>query len=668
MRHCLHNRIRWISGLSLCLMLVFCSLITLGEDVQADGTEGHVIRIAGDKHFPPFEYVTESGSYIGFNVDIINAVSIETGLFFEFYPMTWNEALLALENGEVDAIQGMKYSKERAQRYLFSKPYFTSSQGIFILKDNYSIYQLEDLENRRVALQRGDIATELLDKLSQTEFILTDTYEEAINLLIAGEVDAFVGNRIAGIYFAQKNTQDEFLKVVGEPIDPREYGLVVLPQNEHLLVQINEGLDKIFTNGNYEKIKTKWLGEHIVPQEKWLRTALIYISAILFVILIISGFILWWNYLLKKEVSRRTEQITQMNNELRFQMKELEKGHSFRTQLLESAFTAFITFDKEGKITLMNEQANRLLGGSYTGCHVTELTHPLVDQEKLEKVLVGGQVFKNEEIVVQDQEEEARYYLFSFVPIVLKNKEITGAILNINDITEQKRIAKQLEQEDRLRSLGKIMLTLAHEIRNPLMAILTYTRILPRKIDNRQFREFFVEHVTAEIKRLNELIEDLLNYSKPKKSNPQCYDTETVLTSQLSMYEQELKKKRIKVDVNVEKTQVFADLNQLKQIFINIISNAIDASPEQGRLCIDSYADGEKTIIKITDMGTGLDAKELAHIFEPFYSSKQNGLGLGLAITHKLIQENKGEIDIQSTKGKGTTVTLTFPNHEECCE
>ena len=383
-------------------------------------------------------------------------------------------------------------------------------------------------------------------------------------------------------------------------------------------------------------------------------------------ILIIFIFILWWNRFLQKEVEKRIEQITQMNNELKYQMNELEKGNTFQKQLLESAFTAFITFDQQGKITLTNDHAVQLLGGSYTGYHVSKLTHPLINRTMLEKVLVQGQAFKNKEMVVDDDGEGKRYYLFSFVPIILNTKEITGAILNINDITEQKLIARKLEQEDRLRSLGKIMLTLAHEIRNPLMAILTYTRVLPRKIDNLQFREFFVEHVTAEINRLNELIEDLLNYSKPKKSSPQCYDTLTIISNLLNMYEQEINKKEIKVDLKIKNTQIYADLNQLKQIFINIISNAIEASSVQGEISITSYEEGNRTVVKISDMGIGINPQEIAHIFEPFYSSKQNGLGLGLAITYNLVQENKGEIEFQSTKGEGTTVKLTFPKNKEC--
>ena len=139
----LNLRAKRLKILSLFVILLCVgSSIVFYKEVQADN--GGIIRIAGDKNLPPFEFITESGSFIGFNVDIMNAVSIETGLFFEFYPMTWNEALLALMNGEVDAIQGMKYSEARAKQYLFSKPYFTSSQGIFVLKDDYSIYNLKD--------------------------------------------------------------------------------------------------------------------------------------------------------------------------------------------------------------------------------------------------------------------------------------------------------------------------------------------------------------------------------------------------------------------------------------------------------------------------------------------------------------------------------------------
>lgn len=113
-----------------------------------------MIRVAGDNNFPPFEYLSDSGVYTGFNVDIMNAVSIETGIRFEYYPMPWNEAVQAMRSGKVDAIQGMKYNQEREEIYDFSAPYFTSSQGIFVLKDNMYIRKIEDLKGRKVAVQK----------------------------------------------------------------------------------------------------------------------------------------------------------------------------------------------------------------------------------------------------------------------------------------------------------------------------------------------------------------------------------------------------------------------------------------------------------------------------------------------------------------------------------
>ncbi|MDQ7861890.1 transporter substrate-binding domain-containing protein [Peribacillus frigoritolerans] len=110
-----------------------------------------------DNNFPPFEYLSDSGVYTGFNVDIMNAVSIETGIRFEYFPMPWNEAVQAMRSGKVDAIQGMKHNQEREEIYDFSAPYFTSSQGIFVLKDNMYIRKIEDLKGRKVSCTKKEM-------------------------------------------------------------------------------------------------------------------------------------------------------------------------------------------------------------------------------------------------------------------------------------------------------------------------------------------------------------------------------------------------------------------------------------------------------------------------------------------------------------------------------
>ncbi|QYY44639.1 transporter substrate-binding domain-containing protein [Aneurinibacillus thermoaerophilus] len=625
------------------------------------------IRIAGDNHFPPFEYLSDSGVYSGFNVDIMNAISIQTGINIEYYPMPWNQAVQALRSGKVDAIQGMKYSKAREEVYDFSESYFTSSQAIFVLKDNMYIRQIDDLEGRKVAVQKGDVANDLLNKVNHVQLIEADNQQEAVQLLVEEKVDAFVGNRITGQYFLQKSRQQSLIKIVGEPLDPTAYAIAVLPKNNGLLKLFNQGIDRIKSDGTYEKIEKKWFGEYIMPSAPVLRKTLFYLETGLVITLIIITFILWWNRMLKKEVSKRTKQIERINKDLEEKMVLLKENLYFQKQLLNSAYSSFITLHQAGTVSMINRRAMEYLGLNEKAVGRPFQQTPIVKfipEQEINAALEDKKMFLQKETTWLQTPSQKRYITYSIYPIKTTTGDSVGVMLNFLDITEQKEFEKKVAQEDRLRSLGQLIAGIAHEIRNPLMSILTYTQLLPKKFANAEFRSFFSQHVSSEITRLNALINDLLDYARPKKSEPVICSLYDVAEGIVRLFKPKIKEKQINIVWEFpEKIEAIADIQQIKQVLMNIIVNAIQAVDEHGTLTIRGYYRGNVAVMQIEDTGAGISEDELDKIFEPFYSRKANGVGLGLSISYQLMKENKGTIDVKSIKGKGTTVTICLP----CC-
>lgn len=643
-------------------------LLLMGMTVPSEVQQDKVIRIAGDNNFPPFEYFGSSGVFSGFNVDIMNAISIETGMRIEFVPLPWNEALEALRDGQVDAIQGMKYSPARDKVYDFSTPYFLSSQGIFVRKENMHIFELGDLNGRKVSIQKGDIAIDQLRDHRLIQFIETDSQEEAVQLLLDGQVDAFVGNRITGQYFLQKNNQQGQIKIVGDPINPTDYGVAVLPKNAPLLTEINKAISKIKQNGTYDKIERKWFGEYIMPSTlnmERLRLYLVWGSGI--GLLIVMG-ILWWNRMLKREVKRRTAQIHTINRQLEEKMTLLEENVQFQQQLLNSTYSFYVTLNQSGKIFLMNSKA----------VHFLQVKHPLIGmpmngtilaefipESQVDDVLREGSTYLEQEIIWEqhvDGQAKQLVIRYNIFPIFNKAKEITGVIINFQDVTKQKDMDKKLESEHRLRSLGQLILGIAHEIRNPLTSILTYTQLLPTKFDNPKFRDFFAQQVPNEILRLNDLVNDLLEYARPKPPNPSRFRADELMEAVLALCSQKIKEKNIRVTTSLpSELCIVADVNQTKQIWINIVLNAIESMDEQGKLDIRGYSEGQMGVIEVADNGHGMSPEDKYRIFEPFFSTKANGVGLGLSITYQLLKENGGTIDLTSQLGHGTTMIIRLP-------
>lgn len=650
-----------IAGLAMLLLMGMVNPVRIQQQ--------KVIRIAGDNNFPPFEYFAQSGVFSGFNVDIMNAISIETGLPIEFVPLPWNEALEALRNGQVDAVQGMKYSPSRDKIYDFSKPYFISSQGIFVRKDNVHIVQIGDLDGRRIAIQKGDIATDLLRELRNAHFIETNSQEEAVELLIEGQVDAFVGNRITGQYFLQKSNQQTQLKIVGEPIQPTDYGVAVLPKNRGLLTTINQGIVQIKQNGTYDKIERKWFGEYIMPNAPNLERFRLYLVWGFGVGLLVLIAFTWWNRMLKKEVQRRTDQINAINRELEEKMIMLEENVQFQQQLLNSTYSFYVTLTRYGRISLMNRKAgnflgepSQLVGSLMSGTILAEF----IPHDQVENVLHRGSTYLDQEIVWEkrDPHDQSKQYVirYNIFPIVTHTKEVTGAIINFQDVTKQKDLEKKMESENRLRSLGQLILGIAHEIRNPLTSILTYTQLLPTKFDNPKFRDFFAQQVPSEILRLNGLVNDLLDYARPKPPHPARFSALEQMEAVLQLCSQKIKERKIEVSLQIAPDLfIHADVNQAKQVWINVILNAVESMEEGGKLFIRGSAMGRKVITEIEDNGHGITAEDKYRIFEPFFSTKAQGVGLGLSITYQLVKENGGAIHVNSQPGTGTTMVIELP-------
>ena len=204
-------------------ILIVVSILIINTTSISFALEKEVLRIAGDNNYPPYEFIDKDGNYRGFNVDMMRAIAIELGIDIELIPMSWQEAMEALEKGEVDAVQGMTKSSIREEKFEFSSPLVTNSQAIFVLKDTNYISSLKDLEGKKVSFQRADVSYELAQDIRGIKPIIMINQEEAIDLLLQGEVDAFIGNRLTGIYYLQREENFDKIKIVGEPMHITEY-------------------------------------------------------------------------------------------------------------------------------------------------------------------------------------------------------------------------------------------------------------------------------------------------------------------------------------------------------------------------------------------------------------------------------------------------------------
>lgn len=308
--------------LMLLTLILVQSLFDDNRNVSSINAQ-NVIRLAGDSNHPPYEYVDENGNFKGFNIDIINAIADAMDLNIEIIPMEWSNAVLALENNEIDGIIGMSQNEERLAKYRFTSPTIINEQVIFAGKDTVHINELEDLGGLKVAYQKNDYNESLILGMTNVIAYPKNDQEEALIALGNGEVDAALGNKLVGIYHLQRNKMTELVKVVGEPILTSKYGPVVGKNNEELLEVLEKGLETIKRNKVYDKIYKKWFGENISYIKMiytTYRKQIILVAAVLFLIFL---FLSYYNKMLQKEVLKRTRELEIANKGLIEHQKEI---------------------------------------------------------------------------------------------------------------------------------------------------------------------------------------------------------------------------------------------------------------------------------------------------------------------------------------------------------
>lgn len=246
-----------------------------------------------------------------------------------------------------------------------------------------------------------------------------------------------------------------------------------------------------------------------------------------------------------------------------------------------------------------------------------------------------------------------------------------GAICSFNDISERKMIENNLIRVDRLASVGQFAAGLAHEIRNPLTGIKTGIQVIKNREASKCNEDSveLMEGLKDEIDRINNLVTDLLDFSKPKQAVRERADVNKIIRKSLDMAKEGIHNKDMKVTVMTEANQnfVYVDKGQAEQIFLNIITNAVEAVEQGGSLRILTeliLEDGMPWIrIVFEDDGVGMDELLLEKIFNPFFTTKLKGTGLGLVVVSKLIEENNGKIYIESQLNKGTKISILLPEY-----
>jgi two-component system sensor histidine kinase HydH len=344
----------------------------------------------------------------------------------------------------------------------------------------------------------------------------------------------------------------------------------------------------------------------------------------------------------------------------------LTRIKAFSDTVVENMPIGLVTLDSEGRVTSFNQTAEAVLrrsSGEVVGKKASEILPEqlwgLIDERKSKRDIIerdmdcalGGGKTVPLEVSVSSLFED--------------NGELLGDVLLFRDLTEVQELKKEVERNQRLASLGRLAAGIAHEIRNPLSSIKGFATYFKERYGEVPEDQRTAEIMVQEVERLNRVIGQLLEFARPMKLNKKQVSLHEVITYSLKMIQKQAQDKDVAITTNLSagSEEVSIDPDRISQVLLNLYLNAIEAMDQGGMLRIDSSLDEESgtVTIVISDTGVGIKREDLAHVFDPYFTTKQSGTGLGLAIVHRIIEAHRGEVRIESEFGKGTTVTIVLP-------
>jgi len=383
---------------------------------------------------------------------------------------------------------------------------------------------------------------------------------------------------------------------------------------------------------------------------------------------------------LARSFNQMTGQLLLHRQRLEGQLREIMALKRYNDNILESMAGGLLTINQAGEVVVINKKGKAILGwdNQVIGSGWKRL---LKGNKELRMVIRDtlelGKIYQDVEVVFSKGNTRV-ILLVSAVPLLDEDDSRNGLILTFQDITGIKEMEEKVRKADRLAILGTLAASLAHELRNPLTAIKTFIQILPKRLHQKEFLDRFDVTVPRELNRMNEIIENLLDLARGPKLKFSEVDINGLIGELAELYGPEVERRKITLRLYREKDipPLQGDPEYLNRAFSNLIVNALQAMPQGGELEIQtgigSLANegnriGEATplpraiTILFRDNGIGMDPETQKNIFNPFYSTKEKGVGLGLAITHTIIKAHNGRIDADSTLGKGTTFIITLP-------
>lgn len=355
-----------------------------------------------------------------------------------------------------------------------------------------------------------------------------------------------------------------------------------------------------------------------------------------------------------------------------------ERLRALLGQILESLEIGVLVVDKSGRLTLANESVRKLLSRMPVkplGSHFLDLLGEYSELKEIARsALEGGSYAREVEHSIGPADDSCAVRVTT-LPLKDLQKRTIGTLLLVSDVREVVAMERQMRAAERLSVLGTLAAALAHEIRNPLEAMSLNLELLERNLGapegtagQEEKKRKYLGILESETSRLAGIVENFLSFARPSRKATNRMLLGEVLKGVTDLVANQAESRNVQVMLVADGSPIAVEgsEDQLKQAFLNVIINSLEAMPNGGRLIVsvvspEAAGSAATATVRIEDSGEGIPPERMGRLFDPFFSTRAHGTGLGLTIAHRVIQDHGGRIRVESTPGKGTTLTVELP-------
>ncbi|GAU75983.1 ATP-binding protein [Fusibacter sp. 3D3] len=354
-----------------------------------------------------------------------------------------------------------------------------------------------------------------------------------------------------------------------------------------------------------------------------------------------------------------------MIDQLNASAENLIEIKRYNEDILQNASVGILTTDAQGQHITINRAGTDILNKYNHNPHILDLLNQHIGKA------IHSRKGLNTTITLDEITNKAFYLDVSISLLLRKNNEFIGIICCFSDITKRRILENNIIRVNRLASVGQFAAGMAHEIRNPLTGLKTGIQYIRTQLPDADTTSIeLTDDMVYEINRINNLVSELLDFSKPKHAFKEPVKVQALLKKSLDILDDELRKKQVNLSIiELDQDPIgIIDKDQIEQVFINIIKNAVNALSEHGNLTVQIRLldrHGQSWIkLSFMDTGHGIPPENLERIFDPFFTTNPKGIGLGLSVVNSLLIQNDGKMEIESKYQVGTTVHIYLPHYE----